>query len=136
MPTSKNGRLFYRAAKERFEDAEFLLSMKRTTGAVYLAGYSVECMLKSLILSAVPRSREDEILAMFRGRVAHDFHWLIRLYEQHGGVGVPQHLASHFLRVRNWATDMRYSPATIQTSEAQRFLTSVTEMIKWAGRRL
>ena len=50
IPTSSNARLFYRAAKERFEDAELLLSLNRTTGAVYLAGYSVECIIKSLIL--------------------------------------------------------------------------------------
>ncbi|MGB0384642.1 MAG: HEPN domain-containing protein [Ardenticatenaceae bacterium] len=136
MPTSKNARLFYRAAKERFEDAELLLSMKRTTGAVYLAGYSVECMLKSLILSAVPQRREDEILATFRGQAAHDFRWLTRLYQQHGGVAIPQRFARHFRRVRNWSTGMRYSPSTIQQRQAKDFLASATEIINWADGRL
>lgn len=136
IPSSKNARLFYRAAKERFEDAEFLLGMKRTTGAVYLAGYSVECMLKSLILSSVPHKREDEILATFRGQVAHDFRWLMRLYQRHGGVAIPPRLASHFRRVRNWSTAMRYSPRTIEQRQAQDFLASVTEMINWADGRL
>lgn len=49
MPISKNARLFYRAAKQRFDDALLLLELKRTTAAVYLAGYSIECMLKALI---------------------------------------------------------------------------------------
>lgn len=53
IPRSTNARLFYRAAKERLEDAELLLSLNRTTAAVYLAGYGVECMIKSLILSSL-----------------------------------------------------------------------------------
>lgn len=136
MPTSKNARLFYRAAKERFSDAELLLRMKHTTGAVYLAGYSVECMLKSLILSGVPRKQEDEILAMFRGQAAHDFRWLMRLYQQHGGVGIPRQLSSHFRRVRNWSTNMRYSPRTIEQRQAKDFFKSVIEITNWADGRL
>ena len=112
IPTSINARLFYRAAKERLEDAELLLSLNRTTGAVYLAGYSVECIIKSLILSAVPPSREGAILAQFRGRQAHDYDWLTRLYHQHGRAAIPRQVARDFASIRNWSTAMRYSPAT------------------------
>jgi len=79
MPASSNSRLFYRVANQRFEDAEFLLGVERTTAAVYLAGYSVECILKALILAIVPRTQEADILAMFRGARAHDYDWLLRL---------------------------------------------------------
>lgn len=136
MPISKNARLFYRAAKERFEDAEFLLNMKRTTGAVYLAGYSVECMIKALILSVVPRAREDEISAMFRGRQAHDFRWLMRLYRQHGGTAMPNDLHPQWNLVARWSTDLRYSPQTIGLRRAKAFLDSATKIIKWADGRL
>ncbi len=67
MPSSAQARCFYRAARQRFDDALLLLEMERTTAAVYLSGYIVECMLKALILSAVPREQEAEILGMFRG---------------------------------------------------------------------
>lgn len=136
LPTSRNARLFYRAAKERLEDAELLFSLKRTTAAVYLAGYSVECMIKALILSAVPDSREAQILAMFRGRLAHDFRWLIGLYQRYTGVGIPQHLTDDFEEVTDWSTDMRYSPATIHTNQAKDFLDSTTQIMKWADGRL
>ena len=136
MPSSKHARLFYRAAKERFEDAELILGLNRTTAAVYLAGYSVECMIKALILSSVPRSRENEILAMFRGGQAHDFRWLMRLYQQHGGIAVPRHLAEDFEEVADWSTAIRYSPATMQAHDAKDFLYSTTKMIKWADGRL
>lgn len=96
MPASPNARLFYRAAKQRFEDAEFLLSIDRTTAAVYLAGYSVECILKALIVATVPRAQEGEILATFRGGRAHDYDWLRRLYAERGGPGLPPDLVPHY----------------------------------------
>ena len=136
IPTSRNARLFYRAAKERFEDAELLLSLNRTTGAVYLAGCSVECIIKSLILSAVPPSREEAILANFRGRLAHDFLWLMRLYQQYGGTAVPSRLRVYWNQLSGWSTNMRYSPAKIEQRQAKEFLASATEIIKWADRRL
>ena len=136
IPRSRNARLFYRAAQERFEDAELLLSLNRTTGAVYLAGYSVECMIKSLILSAVPPSRQEAILANFRGRLAHDYDWLMRLYLQNSGRPMPRRVASYFDQVTDWSTDMRYSPARMQIDEAKQFLDFASKIIKWADGRL
>ena len=63
--------------------------MERTTAAVYLAGYSVECMLKALILSAVPQAQEAALLARFRGARAHDYEWLLELYAEQGGARLP-----------------------------------------------
>ncbi len=44
-PQNHNALRFYLATLQRFEGAEVLLNSKpsRTTGAVYLAGYNVEC---------------------------------------------------------------------------------------------
>lgn len=56
MPSAVQARRFYRAAKQRFDDALLPLAMERTTAAVSLAGYSVAYMLKALILSAVPQA--------------------------------------------------------------------------------
>jgi len=136
MPISKNARLFYRAAKQRFDDTLLLFELERTTAAVYLAGYSVECMLKALILSTVPDTREEEILEMFRGGRAHDYEWLIWLYRQNRGAQTPPHLVPHFTQVNTWSTDMRYSPGTIEAGEARAFLDAVTEIIQWSDGRL
>lgn len=43
LPQTTEARLYYRAAKQRFADAQLLLAAGRTTGAIYLAGYTVEC---------------------------------------------------------------------------------------------
>jgi hypothetical protein len=43
LPKPVEARRYYRAAVQRFDDAQLLLEQSRTTGAVYLAGYTVEC---------------------------------------------------------------------------------------------
>ncbi len=53
LPRAAEARRYYRAAKQRYEDAQMLLEAGRTTGAVYLAGYAVECILKALLLANV-----------------------------------------------------------------------------------
>lgn len=136
MPSSKNARLFYRAAMERLDDASLLIDLNRTTAAVYLAGYSVECIIKCLIVSAVPLRREHEVLASFRGNRAHDYYWLMDLYQQYGGAAIPNQLFPHFTRVERWSTNLRYSPQTIQQRPAKAFLDSVSQIIKWADGRL
>jgi HEPN domain-containing protein len=136
MPSSPHARRFYRAAKQRFDDALLLLEMERTTAAIYLAGYSVECMFKALILSAVPQAQEEELLGRFRGARAHDYEWLLQLYAEKGGARMPSSVVPHFARVNSWSTDMRYAPGTIAVHEAKAFLDAAVEIITWADRRL
>lgn len=136
MPSSAHARRFYRAAKQRFDDALLLLEMERTTAAVYLAGYSVECMFKALILSVVPYVQAEETLGRFRGARAHDYEWLMRLYVEKGGARIPPYVVPHFARVNSWSTDMRYAPGTIAAREAKAFVDAVTEIITWADGRL
>ena len=74
------------------------LAMERTTAAVYLAGYSVECMLKALILSAVPQAQEAALLARFRGARAHDYEWLLELYAERRRQTAWASVVPHFAR--------------------------------------
>ena len=94
----------------------------RIAAAIYLAGYSVECMLKALILSAVPQAQEAELLGMFRGARAHDYEWLLHLYVEKGGARMPPSVVPHFARVNAWSTGMAYVPGTIAAHEVQAFL--------------
>lgn len=135
VPSSPNARLFYRAADQRFEDAEFLLKAKRTTAAVYLAGYAVECILKALILSNAPKSRQDEVLNQFRGARAHDYDWLLNLYRERGGSELPRDIVREFARVNTWSTRIRYSPSTVPMKRATSFTTSAESIVEWAKGR-
>jgi hypothetical protein len=136
MPSSAHARRLYRAAKQRFGDALLLLEMERTTAAGYLAGSSVECMLKALILSAVPQAQEAEFLGRFRGVRAHDYEGLLPLYAEKGGGRMPASVVPYFARVNSWSTDMRYIPGTIATHEAKAFLDAAIEIMTWADGRL
>jgi HEPN domain-containing protein len=46
QPGGTRGTVFKAAARARLEDAGVLLREKRYAGAIYLAGYAVECLLK------------------------------------------------------------------------------------------
>jgi hypothetical protein len=74
-PQSHFALRFYLTAFPRFEDAEVLSNSQpsRTTGAVYLAGYSVECISKALVLSVTPKGllkKTEE--AITHGAEGHD----------------------------------------------------------------
>lgn len=136
VPRQAAPRLFYRAAYQRIEDARFLFSQNRTTAAIYLGGYSVECILKALILAAVPASRHHEIQGTFRGKQAHEFERLRRVYLQHSTRQFPSEINLRLARVNTWTTDLRYFPCIVKTREAADFLDSADRILTWADSRL
>jgi hypothetical protein len=93
LPGSREARSFYRVAQQRLEDAQVLLGGERTTGAVYLAGYAVECALKALLLSSLAPGARQTMVASFRGAKAHDFEWLSGEYRKSGGSHFPGEIA-------------------------------------------
>src|SRR5437588_10457959 len=107
LPKAAEARLFYRAAKQRSVDAEMLLEAGRTTGAVYLAGYTVECYLKALVLAGVAAALRRQILGTFRGSRAHDVEWLRDLVHQHMAGGVPRDVTRHLARGAAWRNGVR-----------------------------
>src|SRR5438132_7003333 len=98
LPRPVEARLYYRAAKQRFDDSQHLLRAERTTGAVYLAGYTVECFLKALVLASVARGLRQELLGEFRGSRAHNIEWLGALYRRHVGAAIPRDITRHLSR--------------------------------------
>jgi len=136
IPNSPTARLFYRAATERYEDASVLLRLNRTTGAVYLAGYGIENMLKALIVSSVPRSQEPQVLVRFRGNQAHSYEWLIQFYREIAKATIPNFLQLHFSRVTIWSTTMRYKPDAVDDNLAAQFFQSVDTIVQWVEGRL
>jgi len=127
---------YYRAAADRLGDAQVLLAGDRTTGAVYLAGYAVECALKVLILSATPAAAHAQALAGFRTKRGHDHERLRSLYFKKGGARFPPDIAQHFAFVNGWTTDLRYQTKKIPMDDAEDFLESTTLILEWVKRRL
>lgn len=136
LPNAAEARPYYQAAKQRFEDARFLLEAERTTGAIYLAGYCVECMLKAMILSILPAGRRIEMLGSFRGSRAHDYDWLRSRYLTSGGPQFTKAIARAFSFVNTWAVEVRYKAGTSKYGDAKTFLDSTEEIMTWADGRM
>lgn len=135
VPHSKEARRFYRCALQRHEDALILLLASHTTGAVYLAGYGVECILKALVLDGLTPLERQAMLDSFRGSRAHDFQWLRDKYLLNRGSRFPPNVSEAFTLVKDWSTDMRYQPESLKRDEAESFLTAAEIIIDWADER-
>lgn len=137
MPRSSPSevRRFHRVALQRLEDAEILLANDRTTAAMYLAGYAVECSLKALLLAAAPRARHPQILKSFYGKIGHDLEWLRRELRRHAVI-LPAEVARHLRRVANWSTDLRYEAGRRAARETRVFLEATAQVLQWVEGRL
>jgi HEPN domain-containing protein len=136
LPQAVEARRYYQAAKQRLDDAILLLDAGRTTGAVYLAGYTVECLLKALVLAGVATQRRRGLLAEFRGNRAHNIEWLGAIYRRYVGMTVPRQVTRHLARVAAWSTDLRYATVRLRRREADEFMESVSAISGWADGRL
>lgn len=134
---SKVAKDYRRSAINRFDEAVLLKEAGKCTGAMYLAGYAVECMLKVLVLSTAPLNQQPGFSAIeFRGSDGHDFEILRTNYFKRGGAGFPPEIAKLFALVSDWSTDLRYAPHESKDSEAERFLAAVAGIIAWSKGRL
>jgi len=136
LPHALEARPYYQAAKQRFEDARYLLEGERTTGAIYLAGYCIECMLKALILSQLAEAKRLEMLSSFHGSKAHDYDWLKARYFEIGGPPFSKDVAKAFAYVNTWAVEIRYKAGTSNYGDAKTFLDSAELIMDWADGRM
>ena len=119
MAASRNVRRYIRVAERRLEDAEFLHGggrvRRRQTGAVYLAGYAVECGLKALLLSRSPAGAQPADLYS---------HSLLSLRDgcERAGVNLNAGDRRRIRRLAHWDTQLRYDLGDTDPSEAAAFL--------------
>ncbi len=128
---------FTRVAIQRMEDAQHLLRAERNTGAIYLAGYAVECGLKALLLSSAANEAAClKIIASFRGNDGHNLEALKSRYLKQSRVRIPEEVVGHLLYVGIWTTDLRYDPTNFSAREAERFLDSARQVLVWIRRQI
>ena len=128
-------RKFYRVAYQRFEEAEVLFEAGYYIGAVYLAGYAIECILKTLILEATPEKDHAVVEAEFRGQRAHDYEWLRHRYRQTHAPAWPTDISQALTFVGTWETALRYTSGVRDRHDAARFLAEARKIIAWADSR-
>jgi hypothetical protein len=135
-PAAPIPRRFYRVAYQRLEEAEVLFDAGYYIGTVYLAGYAVECMLKSLILNSLPEKDHETVEAEFRGQRAHQYEWLRHRYAQTNASGLPVEVSESLAFVSTWDTSLRYTPGLGEPDDALRFLREVQNILQWANNRI
>ena len=135
VPKSRDARLYYRCADKRRVEANILVRAEQPTGAVYLAGYVVECMLKALILENRPSNQQAECLEELK-KLGHNLTRLLELYVAEGGSRPPPEVARAFSLVSDWSSEIRYNPKELKALEAERFLRAVDLFYLWADGRL
>ncbi len=135
MPNSDDARAFYRCAYLRRLEASILDKAGQPTGAVYLAGYVVELMLKALIVEGRPSTSRADAVAELKG-MGHNLTRLTETYRREGGSRPPREVALALGLVGDaWDPAMRYNPRLVPASFANRFLKAVDAIYSWADGR-
>jgi HEPN domain-containing protein len=133
----KDVRKFRRAAEQRLKAAVLLLKHGFYLESTYLAGYCVECALKSLILRRTPLRRRATMLNLLTkaGAKGHDIEYLRRLLS---GPPVncqpPETICRLLRRAASWTTDLRYETGTIPVGKAQQFIEAARGLWEWTDR--
>jgi hypothetical protein len=140
---------FRAVAELRMDDARALLRTgqnARTNGAMYMAGFVVECLLKALLLERHPNlqvavdpaalSRPDrDVLALLYGHDLDDMLGFLpevqnKLLAIAAAGGRPT-WASFAAVCGQWAVYARYSTVQAPVAEAREFLRTVEEVKQW-----
>jgi HEPN domain-containing protein len=116
-------------AAERAKDAKALLAIKRWAAAYYLAGYAVECALKSCVIAYLMRT-DDFPDRRFSERCW--THSLTQLVEVSGleaaldtDLAADPDLLAHWAVVRDWTEASRY--AATPKADAVAMVEAVTD---------
>lgn len=133
IPRDQTAKAYYFAAVQRREDARQLLLARRTTGAVYLAGYCVECALKALILVETPARKRAGVRDELN---THSYATLRHLYQTRCGGMLTRQLARDLTILRTWSSEMRYDGGNIRMADAEALLAAVDRIWAWIDARL
>jgi HEPN domain-containing protein len=129
-----------KASRHRLDDARALFNSVRWRGSMYIAGYSVECLLKTKLMRMFGCFNLRDLEAELRTRgvmAAHDTiftHQLEVLLRLTNGVDrLRQDLTlwRAFNLANRWVPAWRYSPERSEREEAEAFLEAVERVLKW-----
>jgi HEPN domain-containing protein len=126
----QSARDFQKAALQRLTTAEFLLNNGYNLDAVYLAGYTIECSLKALILKMTPVSvRSAKLKSISSGSRMHNPEILKNELKQLNKL-IPVRLTAKFRRFY-WSTSLRYQTGRIPSAETKGFLKLAKAVYNW-----
>lgn len=130
-----SSRDFQRAAAQRLTTAEFLLKYGYNLDAMYLAGYTVECTLKALILELAPAvDRQKMLKKISAGKKMHEPEILGSILKDLG-CPIPLEVVKRFRR-SGWSTALRYETGRKDTGETHGFLRTAKRTYDWVEGKL
>jgi HEPN domain-containing protein len=129
-----------KAGKHRMDDARALFNSVRWRGAMYLAGYSIECLLKTKLMRKFEcrhlRELEEELrdrgILAVRGTVfTHQLELLLRLTGATDRLRQNAGHWQHFNLVNRWIPAWRYTADLSNSDDAKDFLDAVEKVSHW-----
>ena len=129
-----------KAATHRLDDARALFNASRWRGAMYMAGYSVECLLKTKLMQRYGcrtlRELEDElqrrgVLAEHATVFTHHLELLLRLTQRLDSLRQNRILWPQFTLVNRWIPAWRYTADTANRQDAADFQEAVEQLMQW-----
>ncbi|MYA71711.1 HEPN domain-containing protein [Candidatus Poribacteria bacterium] len=133
------------ASRQRLADATALLNASRWRGAMYMAGYAVECLLKTKLMhiyncqnlhALEDLLRQRSILPAHRTIFTHQLEDLLRLTPGHNRLRRNRNLWHMFQAVNLWTPQWRYTAKQATRQEATRFLTFIENVRHWIDTNL
>jgi hypothetical protein len=129
-----------KAGLHRQRDAEALLHAQRWLGAMYLAGYSVECLLKSKLMQRFDCHDLKELETHLRTKqlmrtadtvFSHQLYFLLQLTGALDRLRMNRQAWLAFATVNAWVPAWRYSPLARTKQEAKEFVDAVKIVTHW-----
>jgi HEPN domain-containing protein len=129
-----------KAAKHRMDDARALFNATRWRGAMYLAGYSLECLLKAKLMRMLGCNHllelDDELkarrlLAADATVFTHQLRLLLGLTQRPDQLRQNQAEWGLFNLVNLWIPAWRYSADLSNVDDARDFLQAVEIISRW-----
>lgn len=134
-----------RAGEQRWRDARALFDAKCWRGAMYLAGYSVECLLKVALMKKFSYLHLRELQEELHDRrlldqgdtvYIHDLERLLRLTGARPVIQKNAELWPIFILVNRWLPDWRYNPDLSTPDDARDFLEATEQIRNWIRNNL
>ncbi|MHC5540676.1 HEPN domain-containing protein [Singulisphaera rosea] len=129
-----------KASRHRMDDARALFNAVRRRGAMYLAGYAIECLLKIKLMridNCLTSSdldfelRRQNLLTANSTIFTHQLELLIDLTKaKHRLKQIPE-LWLAFNTVNRWVPAWRYSADLSNRDDAEGFLEAVESLLRW-----
>lgn len=128
------------ASRQRLADAKALLNASRWRGAMYMAGYAVECLLKTRLMHIYDcknlRELEDllrqrSILPANRTVFTHQLEDLLRLTPGYNRLKGNTGVWHSFHEVNRWTPHWRYTSKQATRHEAIEFMTDIENVMHW-----